>query len=244
MRIVLCGVLAGAALLMAGCATKPEIPFDRTANAINRIGLVDPGMPVKANVILAGTVGQSVAASAGLAGALIGGIVDESMRAARVRHFEEGARKANFVAHDRLVAALTNALQMRGYSVTAVQANRADQGKWLASYPHTNEPPVDAYLDVAVLDYGYIAAGIGKQPYRPFVQLMVKLVRASDSAVLMQDTIFYNPLGAPRKVVTVAPDSAYAFDDADALYAAPEHAVEGVDKAFVQTADALSNLLR
>src|ERR1700753_1152992 len=91
-------------LLLSGCATLPEVPFDRAANTITTIGFLDPGMPPKANVLLEGTVGQSMAASAGAIGALVGGIADESMRAARVRHFEDAARERNYVAHDNFVA--------------------------------------------------------------------------------------------------------------------------------------------
>jgi hypothetical protein len=244
MRLLARSALALMALLLASCATIPEIPFDLTANPVSTIGFLDPGMPPKANVVLTGTVGQSVAASGGLAGALIGSIIDESMRAARVKHFEEGTHSLNYVAHDRFIAAVTSALNAHGYTVKMIEAKRAKQDDWLASYPPAGDPPVDAYLDIALIDYGYLAAGIGNQPYRPFVDLKVKLVRASDGHVLMQDVIEYDPLGTPQKAVTIAPDPEFAFANADALYAAPQHAVDGLDRAFAQIADTLGNLLR
>ena len=64
-------------------------------------------------------------------------------------------------------------------------------------------------------------------------------MRANDDAILMQDTIYYNAINAPDKVVTIAPDPAYAFTDFDTLMADPTKAVGGVRVAMEQSADTL-----
>ena len=62
-------------------------------------------------------------------------------------------------------------LEAEGYTVSMVAFQR--QGSDFAgSYPVGSEPKVDAYLDLVVTGYGYIAAGIGNStPYRPICQL-------------------------------------------------------------------------
>lgn len=85
--------------------------------------------------------------------------------------------------------------------------------------------PGDTLLDVS-FNFGYLAAGMST-PYRPFVYAELKMVRASDKAVLMQRTIAYNTLNTvniPETAVTIAPDPAYEFKDFDALIADPDRA--------------------
>jgi len=106
------------------------------------------------------------------------------------------------------------------------------------------ESGIEAYLDIVVHDYGYLSAGVGSAPYRPFVVLKCRLVRAGDGAVLMEDIIHYNSLGQPKNVVTVSPDTGYAYEDFDTMLAAGAQAIEGLSVAFSQTGDTLANLLR
>ncbi|MGH8288023.1 MAG: hypothetical protein ACREV7_03220 [Steroidobacteraceae bacterium] len=105
---------------------------------------------------------------------------------------------------------------------------------------------MDAYLDIAFTGsgYGYVAAGMGKAtPFRPFVYVQCRLVRASDGATLMEDTVFDNAINAPKNVVTVSANPAYEFTNFDSLDADPEQAVAGIDDAFQETAATVGNLL-
>ena len=110
---------------------------------------------------------------------------------------------------------------------------------------------MDAYLDVAVDNYGYMAAGIGgDNPYRPFLFLKCRLLRASDSSVLMQDSVAVNALNqggggwAASKLVTISPDPAFVFPGMDDLTHNPQQAVEGTKRAFTQSTEAIGKLLK
>ena len=49
---------------------------------------------------------------------------------------------------------------------------------------------MNSYLDVVVTNYGYAAAGMGNAaPYRPWLQAKVKLIKAANGKVLMEDMI-------------------------------------------------------
>ena len=224
---------------LAGCASQPEIPFDKSANGnIHTIGIVTPGMPDRPNIWLASDVGQSFG--------LIGALVDASMQEARDNKVEAMLVDQKMVPRQDFMSALQDSLKAQGYDSKVVTVDRK-QGSYLKAYPPAAETGVDAYLDISGVNYGYVAAGIGKStPYRPFVYTQFKLVRASDGEVLMQDTIYYDPVApfGQGKNITISPDPAYTFMDFDALEGAPKQTVSGIDASFHSTTDAISRLLR
>jgi hypothetical protein len=236
MRGFLRALAVAGALLLGACAA-PEVPFDRTqGNQIQHIGVVTPKFPTGARVILASTVGQSFG--------LIGALIDAGMQQARESKFEAILKQQNFSEQDIFLAKLTSSLEAQGYTVSMINFQR--QGSdFAARYPLEAEPKVDAYLDLIVTGYGYIAAGIGNStPYRPICQVRVRLVSAKDSSVLMQDVVTYNPYGRSDKMVTIAPDPAVQYTTFDLLVADPDGAVKGLQSATEQTADTVGKLLQ
>ncbi len=238
-----------ASLLLAGLAacvsTPPEVPFDRSASGdVKTIGLVQPGWPDGPSSILAASVGRTLSASMGLLG-IIPAMIDASLEAKREKTLSGILEDHRFAARDAFVADLSTALKAHGYAVVAVAAPRKSNLDFAASYAPPADTRVDAYLDVVSTGYGYLAAGTSdSEPYRPFFYVRVRLVRASDNSVLMQDVIAYNPLGAPPKEITLSPDPAYAFSDWDALTANGTAATTGLDTAVHATADAVGDLVK
>jgi hypothetical protein len=235
MRIKHAAAGAALGLLLAGCAGVPEIPYDKTvASQIKTIGLVTPRFPDGPDVILASSIGQSFG--------LIGALVDAGIKANRDSQFKALLNAQNFSEPDLLAQELTTGLQAEGYTVVPLPAQR-DQPDFLKQYPPA---AVDAYLDVVGLAYGYIAAGITSTlPYRPFVTLRVRLVKAQDSSVLMQDFVVYNPVGPaiPPHIVTIAPDPAQQYVDFDSLVADPPGAIKGMQTATDKTVETVDKLL-
>lgn len=118
----------------------------------------------------------------------------------------------------------------------------------LKTYPKGGADGVDAYLDIAIVDYGYVAAGIfDSTPYRPFVGAHCRLVRASDGAMLMQDMVVYNPVvtaGPQQRAVTLSPDPIYTFKDFDTLTADPANAMKGMNTALSDVANSIGTLVQ
>lgn len=140
--------------------------------------------------------------------------------------------------------ALSASLEARGFAVKQVAVTRPD-GNLLSDYPKSADG-VDAYLDVVFTGsaYGYVAAGVGKSlPYRPYVYMQCRLVRASDGATLMQDTVLDNAIFAQKNVVSLSANPDYVFTDFTALNADPKKAVAGMDDAFRKATDTIGNLL-
>lgn len=227
------------AFIVVGCTAIPEVPYDRmTAGNIKTIGILDPSIPQDASVILATSPGQSFG--------LVGALVDASLQENRERSFKKMVQAQNFSARDTFMSRLTQRLEMNGYTTAKVSATRPGSN-FFSKYP--SEMNVDALLDLVVENYGYIAAGVGQSaPYRPRFAAKIRLVRASDSTVLMQDTVIYNAYetyaNEAKGVVTIAPNGNYAYPDFNSMEANPEQAVTGLQDAINQSADAIGNLLR
>jgi hypothetical protein len=233
------GALVAVGLFLSACAGLQEVPYDRMSSGqIKTIGIVTPSAPKGASVILATSVGQSFG--------LVGALVDAGLQSNRETHFKSILDKEQFSAQEAFIGRLRQQLEMRGYGVADISAPRPSS-KFLDKYPEN--PGVDAYLDIVVSNYGYISAGIGNStPYRPHFFLQVRLVQAKTSQVLMQDVVFYNPVGpfaaGNQKMVTIAPASSYNFVDFDRLEADPHLAVEGLRDAVYQSADMVGSLMR
>jgi hypothetical protein len=234
LRLIAVVVLASS---LSACATNTAVLFDRaTAGDIKTIGLLPPAMPEQPTAFVAAAVGRNFG--------LIGALVESGIQSNRESNLATLLQGQNFVAGKALTENLVTALNARGYSVAMVPVNRVKTDAFIDQYPSASQTHVDAYLDVISLSYGYMAAGPrSSAPYRPMIVVRCQLVRASDAAVLMQDTVIYNPLGKPEKVITLAPDPAYAFVDFDAITSKPKVATDGLLIAFAQTADAVGTLL-
>jgi hypothetical protein len=237
MRPVKLGMAALVAVVLSACQSLPQVPYDRaTAGNIKTVYVVTPAMPERPTVALASTVGQSFG--------LIGALIDAGMQSSRESDFEAIAKAQNFNGKETLMRHLDASLVANGYAL--VHDTSARKTSTLLKDKDFALPAgtaADAYFDI-VMSYGYYASGIST-PYRPYVSMTAKLVRASDKALLMQKSVFYNPLGvAPEQTVTIAPDPAYEFQDFDALKADPEKAIKGMDVALQQVAGALGTLLK
>lgn len=237
--IIRVGAAIAALLMLAACATKPAIPFDSSsAGEIKTIGILTPSMPDEPSAILASSVGQSFG--------LVGALIDAGMQEARESDLEAILNSKQFVAHDKLIDGITASLEAQGYTVRKVAVTRTERD-FMKAYPSSNTEKVDAYLDLVMSGYGYIAAGIASgTPYRPIVVTQVRLVSARDSSVLMEDVVYYNRLNSSIETtnVTISPDPAYSFPDFSDLENDPNRTVEGLDVAFAKSTEAIGTLLR
>ncbi|HEY2071713.1 MAG TPA: hypothetical protein VGG48_19290 [Rhizomicrobium sp.] len=228
----------GLALCLAGCVSAPpEVPFDHTtATNIHRIAVLVPAMPEHPTVRLASDIGQSFG--------LIGALIDAGIETNHNDKLWAMMQEKGYVPTDAFSKDLVTALTEHGYEATLVPAGRENDGT-LKTYP---PGAYDAYLDVTGIGiaYGYMAAGVGtSNPYRPFVYIRCRLIRAGDGAVLMQDAILYNPVnGLAAKALTVSPDPAYSFPGFDDLEADHGKTVQGVDAALHQSAEMIGSLLK
>lgn len=225
------------ALTLAGCAGNPGVPYDRGASKdVKVIGLVTPYFPKTAGVVRASSAGQSFG--------LVGALVEAGLQSARESRFATTLASQSIDAQALFVNGIRESLVAEGYSVVDVPAAR-DSADYLEKYPEAAERPVDAYLDLFVGSYGYVAAGMGgSTPYRPFVTSGARLVQRKGGLVLMRDVVAYNPINAGDKLVSIAPDPQYVFADSDALNEDPAKAAQGIRQSLQATTQSIATLLK
>jgi hypothetical protein len=237
MRIVsFCAVALSCLVLLSGCHTAPpEIPFDKAAaTRVKSIGIIVSQFPEQPVALLATSIGQNLG--------LLGALVDAGMNSSRVSKVEAMLKSQGFVADSYFIAKLKETLEAEGYKVFIVSQKRG-KGEFAKAYPVNSYPRVDAYLDIVVGSYGYLAAGIGDDaPYRPTFNAHVKLVSSIGNSVLMQDIVAYNIPNKPENIVTLSPDPEMKWVDFDTLMADPVRAVSGLRAAEEQTASMLGKL--
>lgn len=241
------------ALVLAGCAVKPAIPYDRaTAKTIKTIGILTPKFPDHPSAVVASQMAAS--------NRLLTTIIFSSMQSSREERLQRVIAQQGFSVRDSFLASVQAALRDQGYVVTVIPVTRPapeppdpsdprDRPGFLTAYPVDNGK-VDACLDLVTADYGYIAADAGRfTPWRPEYKLRARLVSAIDSSVLMENAVVYNPvmyspLIARYQAVTIAPDPTPEFADFDALAADPATAAHGISTAGEKVAETLGKLLR
>ena len=223
-----------AALTVTACASPyVATPYDRAAANVQGIALADDS--------LAPRVMAYEVASAGSNFGLIGALVDAGIQASRQDAVNTALAGIGFDPETRLEARIQDALQGQGYRVALLEGER-EKRDFRETYPAA-PAGMDAYLDLAVTQYGYMSAGAG-QPFRPTVYAKVRLIRASDNAELMENMILYNPIMPTEGVITLSPDPAYVFRNREELLADPTRLAAGIEVALDEVADTAARLLR
>jgi hypothetical protein len=221
-----------AAMTVTACAS-PYIatPYDRTTANVTTIALADDSLAPQA-------IAYEVA-STGANFGLIGALVDAGIQESRKQAVNDALGTVQFDAETILERRITSTLTTQGYTVQTLSGDR-EKRDFLVSYPAAGS---DAYLDIVVTEYGYMSSGAG-QPFRPTVYAKVRLMRASDNTLLMENMILYNPIAPTEGVITLAPNPEYAFRNREGLLEDPTHLAAGLEDALVRVADTAAQLMR
>ncbi|WP_133254921.1 hypothetical protein [Phenylobacterium hankyongense] len=232
--IRLVAALTGALCLSACASAYVGKPYDRASAGVHSIAVVADSVPDKASAYEVASVGSNFG--------LIGALVDAGIQSSRTNAVNEALAGSGFEAESRVEQRLVSRLTAEGYTVQKL-ANGPHNAKreFLVTYP--GAAGADAYLDLTVVNFGYLSAGAG-QPFRPTVFANVRLVSARDTKkVLMENRIVYNAMGAAQGVITLTPDPQYAFKNRAALLEDPKRLAAGIEGALNQVADTVAQLL-
>ncbi|MFO1495421.1 MAG: hypothetical protein U1F26_12290 [Lysobacterales bacterium] len=227
-----------AGLLLTACATRPpQQSFNREAHAdIHRIEVLT--MP-QANVRL------HVANHPGYSFGLIGTLITEANREGKEDWLQETVRKVGFNQFETLRATLDAEMREKGYELIwpdplTDSDKRIKRDDWALRKAY-RPGQADALLDIGFMYVGYAAAGSGKgEPYRPTVQMAVRLLAADGKTVLFTDQIRYHNVLADAQAIIIEPDPTYAYPKFDDLKATGESSIEGLRIAVEETARTLA----
>ncbi|MGQ0621040.1 MAG: hypothetical protein ACT4QA_14160 [Panacagrimonas sp.] len=233
---VLLLVVLMCASALAACAAPRHRPYDPAVRTqIRSIGVLTPAVTDKVSVRLMVHPGESFG--------VVGMLVAEGEMSGKTNEFTRVLGERGFRTKPEFRADLLTSLGAAGYALSAIDVFRPiGQYGFLERYP-ADDGSVDAYLDLNSPLIGYTAAGYDT-PYRPTVQLGVRLVRAKDHKVLYQDTISYNAFGDGDGAITLMATREFEFNAFEDLIAGPVRAVDGLREAMRSIGQELARQLR
>lgn len=226
---------AAAALCVSACVS-PYVgtPYDRAAAGVQQIAVIDDSVPAE-------PIAWEVA-SAGSNFGLIGALVDAGIQASRQDAVKDALEGHGFDAEGVFETRISAALEAQGYDVGVLPGPDRQRRVFLESYPQAAAGD-DAYLDVVLLHYGYLSAGMG-QPFRPSAEAHVRLVSVGDGRTLMENRIAYNTMYPQEGIITLTPNPAYVFNNREEMLADPARLAAGIEDALSQVAGTAAQLLR
>lgn len=238
LRLIL--FLCGAGLLVSACSVSREVAYDRSNAGVQKIGLLTPGFPKKAHALDIGSSAVDKGAVAGPIGAVLGSAVDFGLKHRRKGRLDVITEEKQFQARSVFMEELTRVMQVEGYEIVYVESGAAHRENHLDDIPDKIED-VDALFDVVTTDIGFLSSG---GLWRPHMQTLVRLRRADDNVILMQNKISYNDVSTDGHHVSISPDAQYGWKKFDDLAASPDEAVAALEDAIKRSVSAISVLLK
>jgi hypothetical protein len=226
-------ILAG---VLGACAAPQHRAYDPSARSqIRTIGVLTPAVTDKVAVRLMVHPGESFG--------VVGMLVAQGDMNGKTNEFTQFLGARGFQNRAEFRSDILGSLNAAGYQLRPIEVSRpAGEYDFLDRYP-AGDGSVDAYLDLSSPLIGYTAAGYDT-PYRPTVQLAVRLVRANDHKVLYQDTIAYNAFGDGEGAITLTATREFEFFAFEDLLAGPVRAVDGLREALRTIGQELARQLR
>ena len=227
-----------ACLLFGGCASVPQQKLDARADLKSKTVVVMPvGIPKDATVNLISSSADSFG--------LVGGLIEGGILAKHVKDLAGLLESQKFDFHAEVSDEVVQTAQKSAAKIVVVDSTNvgAERTKWVSPVPVTSG--ADAYLDVYLATFGYVAKG-DQFPYVPSVDLWARITDASGKQLFLTH-ILYNPdLDNIRKSQgpKITPDAQYQFASMDAIKANPEKAVAGLKAAISVVIRELSDELQ
>ncbi|QIG79571.1 hypothetical protein [Stakelama tenebrarum] len=228
-------IAAALAATLGACSNSyVATPYTGSAQPITKVAISDHSTPEEIAAFESASVGSNFG--------LIGALIDAGVQDSREDALDAALATVDFDAEADMETALVSAFAEKGVSAAVVENGNREKGKFLVRVPdQTGEAQV--FLDIVVTHWGYAASGSGKK-WRPSVYASVRLLSLPDHKTLMENRIAYNVLGAPRGVVTLAPNPEYAFENRDEMKSDPERLAEGLRDAMHRVAETAVGLLQ
>lgn len=211
------------ALSLAGCLNWQSYPQQ---------GLLvpSPWLPEQPRVLITGHAARYL----GVFGNLLAA-TDQRSKSQRLALAMQ--QRAGFGLRQRAMAELDEQLRVAGLEPAHVEQSRGPD--FLADWPAGHGPLLDLQLRFA----GFVAERPGS-PYQPVVQLVWRLLEASDGRLLDSGLIVYGSGRPQPDTLSLPGDPAWVFADYPALLREPEHAATGLEVALDASFAALARELQ
>lgn len=241
-RLLLRALVLGISFLsLAACISVPkQQAYNREMHSsVKRIQIL-PMAPKPVELFIFNNPGYSFG--------LIGAAIAEANRNSKENWVQKTVSEAGF-SHSALFRERFSAAMLeRGYELvwpdTASDTGKVKRDLFGLRKKYSAVSGADAQLDLGLTFVGFAAAGSGDgQPYRPTMNMSVRLLTADGKTVLFSDMVLYHNVTNNKTAIILEPDPRYAYPDFDDLEAAGASTIEGLRLAVEETARAVANQL-
>lgn len=226
-------------LMLSSCASPPKreivVRDTEAISSVKTIAILTPGVTSRAAAHAMLSSGSAL-----FGGPLVIMAAADTMK----KRDEEFLRALNARQYDvraSLVKALVGKLKDQGLNVVFVEATHPNPGL-LESYAQFSDVAADAYLDLYITEYGYIAEG-NLSPYQPLLGIDFKLVRSADGRALLKETYLYTALTKDPSPLHKTPDTKYNMGSFEDVMSHLDFAVEGIERGVELGAATIANTL-
>lgn len=228
-------VLAAASLLsLSACASNyAGVPYTPTNIPITRVAVANDPLPEN---VIAYQVGSTMSNFG-----LIGGLIDAGVQSSRKGAVNEALEQFGYEPETAFKEHVIDTLAKQGITAAFFEGPDRKKREFLEVYS-AESADVQAYLDLNILQYGYVQAG--GNTWRPSVLADVRMVTAGSNTVLMENRIGYNVPDAEGGIITLSANPDYVFTNREDMTTNPQRLAQGIDDALRQVADTAAGLLR
>ncbi len=235
LRKYLVSVVLGVVVLMfSGCTKLPNLDYNAQMNRdIHTIAIIPPKKIEDIGVFYFNHPGESFG--------LIGGLAAAAEFSSKKTTYNNLIKSEKFDPDRYFTQKLADYLKDEGYSVHLLPYDKRRDNDYMKKYPNIN---TDAFLDVVILDLGYIA-GSPSSSYKPTVRAKVKMLKRKN-----QTTLYEKYIGAGENFALseeadyAGDDTTHHYKDFDTLKKHAQESVEGIKKALDMLARHIADALK
>ncbi len=227
-------VLGMVVLFFSGCAKLPNLDYNAQMNRdIHTIAIVPPKDIEDIEIFYFNHPGMSFG--------LIGGLAAAAEFSSKKTTYNNLIKSTKFDPDRYFTQKLTGYLKSEGYRVHLLPYDKRRDNDYLKKYPNIN---TDAFLDVVILNLGYIA-GSPSSSYKPSIRAKVKMLKRKNQTTLYEKHIGVGESFAlSEEADYVGDDTAHHYEDFDTLKNHAQESVEGIKKALDMLARHIADALK
>ena len=183
----------------------------------------------------------------GLIPEAIGDSLSKSRTENYSRQFHESTKSLVFDISESLTGSLSKQIEKAGYEVQIIQANHDTNALFLPARDYKNlTNTVDAFLDLSIIEYGYVKAPwrfetLPEKKYFPRILVLTRLVSKSNSTIFYTNGFanFEPRLGSTNGSIS----SQFRFSGINEMTLDPQRAIKGFQEATEQVAEKIGKRL-
>lgn len=218
-RITISGMTV-AAFALSGCSSAPAKVDSQALGSVHTVAIIKAPEPARYTVF---NWGSPAAAFGALGGAFVASSANKDMKG-----LQGALAREKFSFGKQLTSDLEKALKADGYKVRLITVKRESPAKLLKKHLDLMAHGVDAVLDVATMNVGYVTENWLTSPFwRPEARVEVALYGRAGTAPIYDQTYMYGYHNIFMSATNLDAPKQYRFKSKEAMESAGDRVLVG-----------------